>query len=118
MSIEQGITWSQLNEFRRKKLDENRLVENNNYLNEDDNNNNSYDEMENLANSDLESFFCTCQGWLSSGDSTLISRKAYVKLAYMSPSFDWEPLATTGLIGKSVEIRCLAPDGEPKPKNF
>lgn len=31
-------------------------------------------------------------------------------------NFEWEPMPTTGLIGKSAEIRCLAPDGEPKPQ--
>jgi netrin receptor unc-5 len=29
--------------------------------------------------------------------------------------FEWEPFPTSGLIGKSVEIRCLPPEGEPKP---
>ena len=30
-------------------------------------------------------------------------------------TFEWEPMPTTGLIGKSVEIRCLPPEGDPRP---
>jgi hypothetical protein len=30
-------------------------------------------------------------------------------------NFVWEPMTTSGIIGKSVEIRCLPPTGEPKP---
>jgi hypothetical protein len=92
------------------------------------------------ANGAAAAFWCTCQGWLNSADETIISRKAYVKLAckqklfrssleklsfgieYISymlvdieQTFEWEPMPTSGLIGKSVEIRCLPPDGEPKP---
>ncbi len=110
MLIEQGITKSQLNEFNK------------------------------LRSSELdEPFWCTCQGWLNSADDTIISRKAYVKLACklfklvfklisliskclniiflkdIDNVFEWEPMATSGLIGKSVEIRCLPPDADPKP---
>lgn len=28
--------------------------------------------------------------------------------------FEWEPMPTIGLIGKSAEMRCLPPEGEPK----
>ena len=30
-------------------------------------------------------------------------------------TFAWDPMSTVGLIGKSIEIRCLPPDGEPRP---
>lgn len=63
-------------------------------------------------------FWCVCQGWLNSADDTIVSQKAYVKLAYIDQRFEWEPFPTSGLIGKSVEIRCLAPEGEPKPSVY
>jgi netrin receptor unc-5 len=84
--VEQAITKSQLDEYKKST---------------------SY--------SNQNEFWCTCQGWLNNADDTLISQKAFVKLAYIDQRFEWEPFPTSGLIGKSVEIRCLPPEGEPKP---
>ncbi len=36
----------------------------------------------------------------------------------MESNFEWEPMPTSGLIGKSVEIRCLPPEGDPKPNVY
>ena len=33
----------------------------------------------------------------------------------LQSNFEWEPMPTSGLLGKSVEIRCLPPEGDPKP---
>lgn len=62
-------------------------------------------------------YWCQCQGWSNNGD-TIISRKALVKKAFIEDTFIWEPMTTFGLLGKSVEIRCLPPDGEPKPSIY
>lgn len=48
-------------------------------------------------------------------ENKITSRKAIVKLAYIEEYFEWEPMTTSGLIGKSAEIRCLSPRGDPKP---
>jgi netrin receptor unc-5 len=63
------------------------------------------------------SYWCQCQGWSTNGN-TVLSRKALVRKAFIDDSFIWEPMTTFGLLGKSVEIRCLPPDGEPKPNVY
>lgn len=60
----------------------------------------------------IPEFWCTCIG--KSNSLEITSSKAYIKLAYIETSFDWEPMATSGLIGKAVEIRCLPPEADPK----
>lgn len=55
LSIEHAITKSQLDDYKKN------LLSADSYL--------------------LPEFWCTCQGWLNSADDTIISRKAYVKLA-------------------------------------
>ncbi len=61
------------------------------------------------------SLSCTCQGWINSAKNAIISRTAVVKEAFLDEYFEWEPMTTSGLIGKSAEIRCLPPAGDPKP---
>ena len=55
LSIELAITRSQLDDYKKS------LISADSYL--------------------IPEFWCTCQGWLNSADDTIISRKAYVKLA-------------------------------------
>ncbi len=42
-------------------------------------------------------YWCVCQG--SSGDETLTSGRVDVRLATLDDAFEWEPMATSGLIG-------------------
>ncbi len=66
--------------------------------------------------SQTDTLSCTCQGWLTSADDdSITSRRAVVKRAFLDDYFEWEPMTTSGLIGKSAEIRCLPPTGDPKP---
>lgn len=74
-------------------------------------------QIEEHKKSSSEAYWCICQGWSFSGE-TVISRKAYVKLAQIGQNFVWEPMTTTGLVGKSVEIRCIPPEGDPKPNIY
>ena len=55
LTIELAITRSQLEDYKKN------LISGDSYL--------------------IPEFWCTCQGWLNSADDTIISRKAYVKLA-------------------------------------
>ncbi|CAF1039259.1 unnamed protein product [Adineta ricciae] len=58
---------------------------------------------------------CFCQAWSATG-GTLKSRTATIEIAYLDKIFEWEPLKTDSVIGKSVELRCRPPSGNPYPK--
>ncbi|UJR15255.1 hypothetical protein I4U23_002210 [Adineta vaga] len=58
---------------------------------------------------------CFCQAWSATG-GTLKSRTATIEIAYLDKIFEWEPLKTDSVIGKSVELRCRPPSGNPSPK--
>jgi hypothetical protein len=44
--------------------------------------------------------------------------KYFFLIKDLQSNFEWEPMPTSGLIGKSVEIRCLPPEGDPKPNIY
>jgi hypothetical protein len=76
---------------------------------------NSNELKKQINNDEPNKFWCQCQGWLDTAEKTILSERVEIKLAFIDDFFEWEPIATFGLIGKSVEIRCLPPDGSPRP---
>ncbi|CAF0878538.1 unnamed protein product [Adineta steineri] len=64
---------------------------------------------------ETNTYKCFCQAWSATG-GTLKSRTATIEIAYLDKIFEWEPLKTDSVIGKSVELRCRPPSGNPYPK--
>lgn len=67
------------------------------------------------ARVDSNGYKCFCQAWSAIG-GTLKSRIATIELAYLDKIFEWEPLRTDSVVGKSAELRCRPPSGNPYPK--
>ena len=84
------------------------------------------------ARVDSNGYKCLCQAWSATG-GTLKSRTATIELACESirsstdwmrgkrvldldKIFEWEPLRTDSVVGKSAELRCRPPSGNPYPK--
>ena len=65
--------------------------------------------------SENEAFRCNCVAY---GESSVPvhSATAEIKIAFLKPDFEEEPHNENKLVGEPIEINCVPPPGEPKPK--
>ncbi|XP_077977267.1 protein sax-3-like [Glandiceps talaboti] len=61
----------------------------------------------------VEEYWCQCVAW--NGESSITSRIAVIRLAYLGRHFEREPLSGNVEIGSSFQMMCRPPQGYPEP---
>jgi len=66
--------------------------------------------------SDNEDFRCNCVAYAEDTGEPVHSRSATIKIAFLKSDFEEEPHNENKVVGEPIEINCVPPAGEPKPK--